>query len=90
MPVKSILSWTPLFLDSELTSMVQLADLCAYAIRRFCDNNEADLFDRIMPAFDRNAGKLVGIRHYTRSIACTCRICNEHGRNTTRPAPAPN
>jgi hypothetical protein len=68
--------------------MVQLADLCAYAIRRFCDNNVVNLLDRISPAFDRNAGKLVGMRHFTRADACTCKICLEHGRKPARPAPA--
>lgn len=77
---------TPLFVDSALTSMVQLADLCAYAIRRFFDNNESDLVDRIAPRFDRNAGKLVGIRHFTRADPCSCRICVEHGRRPARPA----
>lgn len=76
---------TPLFVDSELTSMVQLADLCAYAIRRFHDNAETDLLDRIYPAFDRNLGKLVGIRHYTRANACDCKVCVEHGRKVARP-----
>lgn len=71
---------TPLFVDSELTSMVQLADLCAYAIRRFFDHNESDLLDRILPIFDRNYGKLVGIRHFTRAQSCSCKICVEHGR----------
>lgn len=71
---------TPLFVDSELTSMVQLADLCAYAIRRFFDHGEEDLLDRISPIFDRNLNKLVGIRHYTRADACQCKICVEHGR----------
>lgn len=72
---------TPMFVDSELTAMVQMADLVAYAIRRFFDNDETDLFDRIKPAFDRNSGKLVGIRHYTtRSFHCTCVVCIEHGR----------
>lgn len=75
---------TPMFVDSQLTSMVQLADLCAYAIRRFFDNGEEDLLDRIAPAFDRNAGKLVGLRHYTRADACTCRLCLEHGRRPGR------
>lgn len=74
---------TPLFVDSELTSMVQLADLCAYAIRRFFDHDESDLLDRIAPIFDRKVNKLVGIRHYTRAEPCSCRICIEHGR---RPA----
>lgn len=71
---------TPLFVDSELTSMVQLADLCAYAIRRFFDHHEENLLDRILPIFDRNLNKLVGIRHYTRADTCQCKICLEHGR----------
>ena len=29
---------TPLFLDSQLTSMVQVADLCSYSLRRFVEN----------------------------------------------------
>ena len=29
---------TPLFVNSSLTSMVQMADLCAYALRRFVEN----------------------------------------------------
>ena len=30
---------TPMFVDSQLTSMVQLADLCAYALRRYLENS---------------------------------------------------
>lgn len=71
---------TPLFVDSCLTSMVQLADLCAYAVRRFFENGETDLFDRIYNRFDRSSGKLVGLRHYTGRSTCTCRVCGDHGR----------
>ena len=71
---------TPLFVDSALTSMVQLADICSYATRRFIENNEHDLFDRIYPRFDRSGGKLVGLRHYTGKSQCSCRICVDHGR----------
>jgi hypothetical protein len=71
---------TPLFVDSELTLMVQLADLCAYATRRFFENGETDLFDRIYPAFDRVGGKVVGLRHYTGKNKCKCRVCVDHGR----------
>ena len=71
---------TPLFVDSELTSMVQLADLCAYAVRRFFENQETDLFDRVYGRFDRNGTKLVGLRHYTGKTPCTCRVCVDHGR----------
>lgn len=71
---------TPLFVDSELTLMVQVADLCAYATRRFFENGETDLFDRIYPAFDRVGEKLVGLRHYTGKQECRCRVCVDHGR----------
>lgn len=72
---------TPLFVDSELTSMVQIADLCSYATRRFFENNETDLFDRIYRLFDRtSSGKLVGLRHFTAKRKCNCRVCVDHGR----------
>ena len=68
---------TPLFVDSHLTSMVQMSDLCGYAIRRFFENNETDLFNRIYPRFDRAANGIVGIRHYT-AAGCACRVCKDH------------
>ncbi len=71
---------TPLFVDSELTSMVQLADVCSYATRRFFEKNETDLFDRIYPSFHRSYGKVVGLRHYTSRSSCACRVCQDHGR----------
>jgi hypothetical protein len=71
---------TPLFVDSELTSMVQLADLCSFATRRFFEKNENDLFDRIKSRFDRKGGTLVGLRHYTGKFRCQCEICRQHGR----------
>ena len=36
---------TPLFVDSHLTSMVQVADLCAVAIRRFCEKDDRELYE---------------------------------------------
>lgn len=74
---------TPLFIDSKLTAMVQMADVCAYATRRFCEKGEADLFDRIFGRFHRAGGRLVGMRHYTNrdeptGRRCNCRICTAH------------
>jgi hypothetical protein len=71
---------TPLFVDSQLTSMVQMADLCSYAVRRFFENGETDIFDRIYERFDRAHSKFVGLRHYTGKDACSCRACKDHGR----------
>ncbi len=69
---------TPLFVDSSLTSMVQMADLCAYATRRFFENGEEDLFDRIFGRFDQAHGKVVGIRHYVGAKPCKCKVCVAH------------
>lgn len=69
---------TPLFVDSSLTSMVQLADLCGFALRRYVENGEAELFERIFRIADRNSrGIVVGVRHFT-SMQCRCRICAAH------------
>lgn len=69
---------TPLFVESQLTSMVQVGDVCAYATRRFCENGETGLFDFIFPRFNRVATRLVGVRHYTGARHCACRICSVH------------
>ncbi len=68
---------TPLFVNSELTSMVQLADLCAYALRRYLENKEDVLFDLIFKRADRKDGNIVGVRHFT-SQSCHCKICSAH------------
>lgn len=70
---------TPLFVDSSLTRMVQVADLCAYALRRFCETGDTDLFKRIYQIGDRVGpkGPVVGVRHYTAG-ECSCEICRNH------------
>ncbi len=65
---------TPLFVNSELTSLVQIADLCCYSLRRYFENNESDLLDRIQSRIDRKNGKIVGVRHFTES-GCPCIFC---------------
>ena len=68
---------TPLFVDSNLTSMVQIADLCAYALRRYIENGERNLFDRIFKRADRKNNRLVGIRHFT-DPNCACLLCKNN------------
>lgn len=72
---------TPLFVSSELTSMIQLADVCAYALRRYLENKEERLFDHIFKRADRKEGRkegvVVGVRHFT-ITSCSCKICASH------------
>ncbi|MEN6292162.1 MAG: DUF3800 domain-containing protein, partial [Methanobacterium sp.] len=43
---------TPLFVNSELTSMIQIADVCAYSLRRYLENDEEELFNCIFKRAD--------------------------------------
>lgn len=68
---------TPLFVDSTLTSMIQMADICSYAIRRYLENGEQLLFDEIFKRAHRKGTIVVGLRHFTTQM-CTCKICQAH------------
>lgn len=68
---------TPLFVDSHLTSMIQIADLCSFALRRYLEKNEEKLFDLVYDRADRYQNKKVGVRHFT-TDSCACKICLEH------------
>lgn len=74
--IKNIIE-TPLFVDSSLTSMIQIADVCAYALRRYIENREEELFKEIFKRVHRIYNNTVGIRHYAIS-KCTCTICSTH------------
>jgi hypothetical protein len=79
---------TPLFVDSGLTRMVQIADLCAYGLRRYVENQESDIFNRVFPRAHRIQNRVVGIRHFT-GADCACEICRAH-RPPVQPAPLEN
>jgi hypothetical protein len=57
--------------------MIQMADVCGYAIRRYLENSEAELFDEIFKRADRRGGKAVGVRHFSK-VTCACKICQAH------------
>lgn len=67
---------TPFFVDSQLTSMVQMSDLCGYAIRRYFENQESDLLERLSSRFDRTPQRVVGVHHFA-SSSCECRFCTK-------------
>lgn len=68
---------TPLFVDSRLTRMIQMADLCSYAMRRYVENGELELFERIFKRGHTYKEKVVGVRHFT-ARDCVCIICAGH------------
>jgi hypothetical protein len=68
---------TPMFVDSRLTSMVQIADLCSYALRRYLENQEGDLFTKIFSRADRVQARVLGVRHFAPGT-CMCDICRAH------------
>ncbi len=68
--IKQIID-TPLFVNSSLTSMVQIADLCAYGLRRYFENGETDLLSKVLVRADRINKTLVGVRHFAES-KCPC------------------
>lgn len=68
---------TPLFVDSKLTRMVQLADLCSYVLRRYVEKGDAFLFDSVFRRSHKFQGKVVGVRHFT-DFKCECEICKNH------------
>ena len=68
---------TPMFVDSELTRMIQIADLCAYALRRYLENDETWLFQPIFGRADRIGEVAVGVRHFS-PPGCDCAVCEAH------------
>lgn len=79
---------TPLFVDSQLTSMVQIADLWSYALRRYFENGEDELLDTLFVRADRKGAIVVGVRHYS-DLACGCKVCLAHRRPASALTLAP-
>ena len=57
--------------------MVQIADLCAYSLRRYLENGETQLFNLIYKRADKKDDVVVGVRHFSKK-SCTCEICMTH------------
>lgn len=68
---------TPLFVDSKLTSMVQMADLCSYSLRRMIDHADFNLFSRVWKRFESIDGTIIGTNHYAET-QCPCKLCQHN------------
>lgn len=71
---------TPLFVDSELTGLVQIADLCSFSLRRYLENGEVELLEKVFQRADRKNNVVVGVRHFS-TQDCACIICKAHKGN---------
>lgn len=67
----------PFFVGSDTSDMIQVADVVAYGLRRYCENGEWGLLQSYFSRFDRRGNRLVGLRHYRGGRHCACMICRE-------------
>jgi hypothetical protein len=71
---------TPLFVDSSLTRMIQLADLWGYSLRRYVENDETSLFSILYSKQRTVIGRIehpsprARVDHLSDS-SCPCSIC---------------
>jgi hypothetical protein len=70
------LAEVPLFSDSKITRMLQLADFIAYAIYRRYESQDAQFFDMLLPRFHQQGGVVHGLMHLdTNYRDCYCPAC---------------
>lgn len=75
----------PFFVESHTSGAVQLADIAAYALRRYLSthgdpgSHEEANFLRIYDRFDRQGRRLHGLRHFCTRGTCTCAVCRDRG-----------
>lgn len=74
----------PFFVDSRATRLIQYADLIAYALRRYYEVGDDELFNLIAHKFDAVGGVCHGLTHYTpQDQACGCYCCRQRAILTT-------
>jgi len=66
----------PMFVDSKLSRLVQLADHIAYAVFRYYNAEDNKYFNIISNRFDTESGKIHGLVHkQTVKSECMCPAC---------------
>lgn len=72
------LAEVPLFVDSQASRLVQLADLVAWATRRRYEYSDGRFFDPLIPKFDADGGVIHGLYHAKGSLndTCYCPACH--------------
>ena len=66
----------PMFVDSKLSRVLQIADFVAYAVFRRYERGDSSFLDLIIPKFDESEGKLHGLLHLVSDYRnCYCPAC---------------
>ena len=66
----------PMFTDSKLTRMLQLADFVAYAVFKRYQRQDSRFLDKIINRFDQAGGRLHGLVHLVANYQdCFCPAC---------------
>lgn len=84
------LAEVPLFVDSEASRIVQLADLVAWATRRKYEHSDGRFFDQLIPKFDADGGVIHGLYHARGKFTdpCYCPACHSRQNRDLRRANA--
>ena len=70
------LAEVPLFVDSQASRIVQIADLVTWAVWRRYEHRDTRYFDKIVSMFDSEGGTLHGLVHYRPAGEnCLCPAC---------------
>jgi len=65
----------PLFVDSKLSRLIQLADHVAYSVYRRYERGDTQYLDIILNRFGLEDGKLHNLVHKTHKSSCMCPAC---------------
>ena len=85
--IKNIVE-VPLFVDSQASRMIQLADHVAYAVFRNYQAESSSLLNIIIKRFMEEDGKLHGLLHrQTYDLDCMCPSCMSRRLTKDRPDP---
>ena len=70
----------PLFINSQASRLIQLADMLAFALWRKYEKSDSTFFDPIVSKFDADGGVIHGLVHRKSSTeVCYCPACMSRG-----------
>ncbi len=71
----------PVFVDSRASRIIQLADFVCNTVYRYYSGSYAPEFEKILPTFDNEDGRLHGLTHLVGGYrSCSCPACASRRR----------